>query len=268
MLNRFKYYIKIYFLLISKFIKARMAYRADFIISLLGIFIENTLGLLFYSVVFMRISYIGDWSYDDLLFIYGFLVTASSFFYIFFGNMFNLKSYVVTGEFTKFYYRPINMFFSFVAESIDIKPIFQFLIGIYLLLISSNALDIAWDLQAVLLLSFLIISSGIIIISIMTICASLGFWVRDPSIIMDFMLKIKDYSKYPLTIYGKFMRIFLTFIIPLGFMSFYPSLLFLRSTVLQYIWVIPLQLIVTVIFFLLAVMIFHKGTKFYDGVGS
>ncbi|SHO51311.1 ABC-2 type transport system permease protein [Anaerocolumna xylanovorans DSM 12503] len=263
-----KYYTKIYLMLISKYVKARMAYRADFLISLIGIFIENTIGLLFYSVVFMRVTYIGGWGYNELLFIYGFLVTASSVFHVFFGNMFNLKTYIVNGDFTKFYFRPMNILFSFVSEYIDIKSIFQVIIGIYLMVISSNTLNIIWDFQMVLLLILLIISSGIIIISTMTICASLGFWVRDPSVIMDFMLKVKDYSKYPMTIYNKILQLFFSIIIPLGFMSYYPSLLFLKNSVVRYMWIVPFQLIVSAVYFFIAVFVFQKGTRFYEGAGS
>jgi ABC-2 type transport system permease protein len=101
----------------------------------------------------------------------------------------------------------------------------------------------------------------------MTICASFGFWVRDPSVIMDFMLKIKDYSKYPLSIYNPILRIVFTFVIPLGFMSYYPSLRFVKGMFfLNFKWVM-LQLIITVILFLGVTRIFIQGSKFYDGVG-
>jgi len=88
------------------------------------------------------------------------------------------------------------------------------------LITSACELNLKWTGSGVMLLCILLISSAIIITSVMTICASFGFWVRDPSVIMDFMLKIKDYSKYPLSIYNPILRIVFTFVIPLGFMSY------------------------------------------------
>lgn len=266
-MNRLKYYIKIYFFLISKYVKARMGYRADFIISIFGIFFENILGLAFYSVIFFQVKYIGEWSYNELVFMYGFMVISSSFFHVFFGNMFNLKSYLINGDFTKFYFRPVNILFSYVSESIDIKSIFQFIIGLFLLVTSSNSLHIVWNWSGILLLCLLILSSAIIITSVMTICASLGFWVRDPSLVMDFMLKIKDYSKYPLTIYNTPLRVLFTFVIPLGFMSYYPSLRFVKGIVSSRLELVVLQMIITVIMFWGSTKIFERGSKFYDGVG-
>ncbi len=266
-MKRLRYYVKIYMILASRYVKARMEYKTDFLISMFGIFFENILSLAFYSVIFFQVKQIGEWNYYELVFMYGFMVMASSFFHVFFGNMFNLKAYLINGDFTKFYFRPLNILFSYVSETIDIKSIFQFVIGAFLLITSSCELNLKWTWSGVMLLCILLISSAIIITSIMTICASFGFWVRDPSVIMDFMLKIKDYSKYPLSIYNPILRIVFTFVIPLGFMSYYPSLRFVKGMFCWDVKWVMLQLIITVILFLGAIRIFIQGSKFYDGVG-
>ncbi|WP_430122145.1 ABC transporter permease [Paenibacillus solani] len=245
-----------------------MEYRADFFISIVGILIENTIAVLFYSIIFTKVPSINGWTYHQLLFMYGFLVTCSSIFHIFCGNLFQIKGYLRSGSFIKFYFRPANILFSYISETIDIKSIFQFMIGVVLLAQSSIGLGMNWALSDLILLILLILTTAALIISLMTTVASLGFWVRDPSALMDFMMNVRSYSRYPLSIYNRTFQLIFSTVVPVGFMAYYPSLIFLTARASDNLWIIPTQLVMTALFGSIAVFVFHKGTKRYAGTGS
>ncbi len=46
--------------------------------------------------------------------------------------------------------------------------------------------------------------------------------------ILDIVTRFKDYAKYPVTIFSPVFRFIFTFLIPIAFIAYYPSLVILR----------------------------------------
>ncbi len=69
-------YLRIYLLIEAQYIKARMQYRADFIISAFGMALSNIAGVFVFWVLFTTIPALAGWSFHQLLFIYGFYLLA------------------------------------------------------------------------------------------------------------------------------------------------------------------------------------------------
>ena len=83
---------------------------------------------------------------------------------------------------------------------------------------------------------------------------------------MVMAFKFTDYAKYPASIYNKVFRIVFTFIIPIAFIAYYPSLIFLRPDnvpILTY-----LSPVIGIIFFYISYKIWMKGARSYSGTGS
>ena len=77
---------------------------------------------------------------------------------------------------------------------------------------------------------------------------------------------MKDYAKYPVTIFNKFFRFLFTFILPVSFMAYYPSLAILRPEKVPVLtWLSP---VLGVIFFWASYKLWMKGAAKYDGSGS
>ena len=72
MVQTFRHYLRIYLLIEAQYIKARMQYRADFVISAIGMALSNITGIFVFWVLFTTIPALAGWSFNQLLFIYGF----------------------------------------------------------------------------------------------------------------------------------------------------------------------------------------------------
>ena len=84
--------------------------------------------------------------------------------------------------------------------------------------------------------------------------------------ILDLATRFKDYAKYPITIFGSFFRFIFTFILPIAFIAYYPSLVILRPDEIPLLsWLSPL---LGVLFFWLSYKIWMRGAMKYDGTGS
>ena len=77
---------------------------------------------------------------------------------------------------------------------------------------------------------------------------------------------MKDFAKYPITIFNSVFRFIFTFILPIAFIAYYPSLVILRPDEIPVLtWLSP---VIGIIFFLLSVKFWMYGARKYNGTGS
>ena len=77
---------------------------------------------------------------------------------------------------------------------------------------------------------------------------------------------LSDLTKYPLSIYPPVVRGFFTYLVPFGIVAAVPSELIFTSTLFNQTTITILG--VTIIFTLLASIIWKKGVKIYESAGN
>jgi ABC-2 type transport system permease protein len=261
-----RYYTRLYFMIVSQYIKARMQYRADFIISSVGMVFVSIATIFAFRILFDSIPNLVGWSFDEIVFIYGFYMLAVSPLQLFFDHIWQLRYYVQDGSFIKYYFRPINMMFYYMSEMVDLKGIVQVFLGAAALIYASIRLGLEWTPLRLLLLLVMLFSSSLVAISIMSVAAYTCFWTTNSYPVMALALKIRDFAQYPMTVFDGIFRLLFTYLIPIGFVAFYPAQLFLRpGDVSLLVYVSPLM---GVGFFALAYAVWQKGVNSYSGTGS
>jgi len=65
-------YLRLYFIIEAQYIKARMQYRADFIISSVGMFFSSLATLGIFWVILESVPDLAGWSLMEMTFIYAF----------------------------------------------------------------------------------------------------------------------------------------------------------------------------------------------------
>lgn len=260
------YYIRIYFLLVAQYTKTLMHFRANFFISTLGLVVSNITGILAFSIIFKSVTAIKGWNYYELVFIYAFSLLTIAPGEILFSNLWNLGGDLRHGTFIKYYLRPLNIMFYYMSENFEFKTLGQIIVGSAALFYSAAQLNITLSFFKILLLLFSLFSSSLIITSIMLIAASTGFWVINSYCVIDFACKLRDFSRYPISIYNKIFRFVFSFIIPIGFAAFYPSQLFLRPSKINLI--IYFSPVAGIFMFTIAYIAWMKGVNSYTGTGS
>ncbi len=111
-----------------------------------------------------------------------------------------------------------------------------------------------------------LITASLIMIAMQNAAAATCFWLTNSFFILDLALKMKDFAKYPITIFNSVFRFIFTFILPIAFIAYYPSLVILRPDEIPVLtWLSP---VIGIIFFLLSVKIWMYGARKYNGTGS
>src|ERR1051325_11184182 len=259
-------YLRLYFIIETQYIKARMQYRADFIISSIGMFFSSLATLGIFWVLFRSIPDIAGWSFMQLVFIYGFYMIAISPMQILFDHIWQIRFHVQQGTFLKYYFRPLDMMFYYMSEMFDIKWLTQLAAGIVILIYASLQLGIHWTLARIGLLLLTLFSASLVQISITVLAGCAAFWVLDAYPVLGLAWKLREFAPYPMNIFDGAFRFAFTFIIPLGFVAFYPSQLFLQpQQVSPLVYFSP---IVGVALFALMYRVWTLGVNSYTGTGS
>jgi ABC-2 type transport system permease protein len=266
MVTTIQRYSRLYFLITSQYIKARMQYRADFIISSIGILFQNAASLLVFWVLFHSIPTLAGWSFSEIIFIYGFYLLAAAPAQVFFDHIWSLRMELVQGTFIKYYFRPMNMMFYFMSDVVDLKGFAQVVIGIGTLIYASVQLGLDWTPSRVVLLVILLSGAALVVASLLMIAAFSAFWVLYSFSILALAFRLREFSQYPTTIFDGIFRFIFTYVVPIGFVAFYPSQLFLRPE--QMSWLVYLSPLVGILFFILAYRVWILGVNSYTGTGS
>ena len=259
-------YARLYFIIEAQYIKARMQYRADFIISSIGMFFTSLATLAVFWVLFKSIPDLAGWTFMEMVFIYAFYMIAISPMQILFDQIWWLRYDVQQGTFLKYYFRPLNMMFYYMSERFDLKGITQLVLGIGLLIYASLQLSLFWSPLKLILLVITLFSAALVLIAIVVLASCATFWVVNSFPVLNLAWKLREFAPYPMSIFDGAFRFTFTFILPIGFVAFYPSQLFLRpQEVSPLIYFSPL---VGIGLFALTYWVWTLGVNHYTGTGS
>ena len=71
-MKKIKRYCRLYRVLVAQFLKTILQSKVDFLMGLLGVFFTQIMGIAFLYLVFEQIPDLQGWTFDELIFIYGF----------------------------------------------------------------------------------------------------------------------------------------------------------------------------------------------------
>lgn len=260
-------YLKLYSKFVSQYLKFMMQSKVNFFIGLAGFLTTQASGIVFLYLVFEQIPTLSGWSYYEVLFIYGFAQLPRGLDHLFTDYIWLLaRDVIVKGEFDRYLLRPLNPLFQVIAERFQPDAFGEIVVGIVITAIATAKLGIDITFLKVILFIVLIIAGAVIYTSIKLFFASLAFWIKNSMPLLGIAYMTSDFSKYPIEIYSKFVRVIITIMIPFAFTAFIPASYFTGKTSLT------LALFGTVamaiVSFTVAYSVWLRGIKSYESAGN
>ena len=266
------FYIKLFFNVFKLNLKAQMEYRINFVMSIFHISILQlgNLGLIW--IVLNRFQTLIEWTFGEIAFLVGLRLLSHGLFTLFLPEIhWGLSNYIVRGEFDRFLLKPVNPLFLLITNSILLNGITDFSSGIVILWIATKSLELNWTFSNLLMLLVVVFSGLLIELSAYLATSSVSFWVTNLQTLNFITFQFHEqYILYPVSIYGKPIQYFLTFIIPFAFINFYPSAYFLNkpSSLLFHPYFAYITPVVALISFGMAYLIWKRGILAYQSTGS
>lgn len=219
---------------------------------------------------------INGWSLGQIAFLYGLSLFSHGFQDLFFIQTRHIDEYVINGEFDRALLRPMDVFIQFLTANINICGVCSLIPAVVLFAYGCQMLNFEWSLVNAVSVFMIIVGGTLISFAIYSITGCIAFWTKKSSFLTALNLTIIDkMTSYPMTIYPAVFRGIFTFIIPVGFITFYPVCgLFQLDTGIHYRLPIPIELpvlsfVVGILCFFIARWFFHFALKHkYESTGS
>lgn len=259
-------YAQLYGYFLVQRLKILMEYRVNFFIGASSTFFLQGSSILAVWVVMRQIPSLNGWSFDEVMLIYGLITLAKSINHMFADNLWTIgRQYIRTGGFDRFLVRPIDPLFHLLADRFCHDGIGNFIVGAILVAHSSAALGLVWTPLTLLYLVVAVLSGGLIFIALNLLTCVSAFWIMDSVPITRVVFDNHLFAQFPLTIYPKAIGIFLTWMIPYGFASFYPASFLLGRDVGPLAFLGP---VIAILLMAVAYRFWLFGLGHYSGTGS
>lgn len=245
-------------------IKQIMQYKTDFLIGALPHLFSQVISIVFFRLILDVIPNIDGWTYHEMLLIYGQSVLVFGLYSLFFGNLRNMKYYLFSGEFDIMRLRPIRTIRHVAIMSFQSNSIEQIVIGMAVISIAFTDLQIQFKLYWVAAFIYFCICGTLLLGGLSIISSAILLFTKGTFTPLTAILSMSNFTKYPLSIFGDTIQILFTWIIPIGFVSFYPSLFFLEDN-----WsFLVLAGIISLSLYLLGNVLFNFALSRYEGVSA
>ncbi len=261
----------IYLRLASSRLRAQFSYRLSFLLQVVGAFILSFLDFVAILVIFLHMPRLAHWTLPQVAFLYGSSYVAFKLGDMTWGNLDKLPTFIRIGSFDQVLTRPLGTLGQTLTSDIDVRHLGGTTQGALVLLYAVDHLRIAWDPMRVVVFILMIVSAFVIYGSIWVASNAITFWMMDAREVANSMTYGGNFmSQYPMNVYAVWMRRLFGYVIPIAFVSYYPSLYLLgKSDATHSPYVLRfLSPLVAIAAVFIARQIWQSAVRHYRSTGS
>jgi ABC-2 type transport system permease protein len=264
--------VRLYVRYVGVSLRAQMQYPGAFILTSIGAFVATVIDFIAVWALFSRFRQIEGWRFGEIALFYGVigvsfaLADALTRGFDVFGEQF-----VKTGDFDRLLVRPRSTVLQLLGYELRATRIGRLAQGILVWALAVHLTTIAWTWQVWATLLFAVAGGAALFSGILVLQATLAFWtVESLEIANTLTYGGVEAAQYPLDIYARWFRNFLTFVVPLGCVSFLPVAVVLgrveRTDVAPAVALLAPAL--GFAFLGLALWVWRLGVRHYTSTGS
>lgn len=225
LVERLGWSARAYCLLAWSWIRVSMAYRTSFVILTAAQFVVTGLDFVAILVMFANVDVLGGFSLAEVAFLYGGAGVCLGVADLMLGNIERLGTRIRLGSLDAMMVRPVSLFTQVCADQFALRRLGRIAQAALVLGWSVTALDLDWTPAKVLMLGYLLVCGTGIFVAFFTMGGALQFWTTDAAEVANaFTYGGNTFAQFPLTIYPAEVVKALTFLVPIGFVNWYPSL--------------------------------------------
>ena len=209
-------------------IRVSMTYRTSFVILTVGQFLITGLDFVAIVIMFTNVDVLGGYSLAEIGFLYGASSLALGIADLVLGNIERLGTSIRMGTFDAMMIRPVPVFAQMCADDFALRRLGRITQAAVVFGWAIAHTDIAWTPARLAMMPAMVAFGTLIFLGIFTLGAAFQFWTNDASEVANaFTYGGNTVTQFPLTIYPFDAIKALTFIVPVGFVNWYPSLFIL-----------------------------------------
>lgn len=261
-MDKIKYYMSLVKQYYKINIKSIAVYEKDFYFGIVAMMIEYLASFVVIFFLYDSITDINGFTLYQLLLLQGINLVGFSLWSCFFVNTISLSYYIRMGELDRFLLRPVSPMFQIMMSGFDEDAWGELVVGLIIFFVAYYNLQL--KLYLLIFIPIIFISSCLIYAGISILFSTISFFAIGQSDFANVVMDVKEFAKYPMSIYNKSLKIIFTTVVPIGFVAYYPSMIFFENK----IFVVFITFFVSIVFYILSNCIWYAGLKRYGSTGS
>jgi ABC-2 type transport system permease protein len=260
------YYLKLIRTFLKINIQMSLAYRTDTIVNILLNLMWLGWELLGLSIIFNNTQTLGGWGFGELVGLLGvFRLINTLMIALIWPNTEKFNQSIRDGSMDYTILQPVNSMFLVTFSRITVWRIWDLVLAFILIV---AGIHLAGDITTPLsILTFLLLtaSGALVIYSLWIVLIALTFWFTKFDNNVTILQALMDAGRYPVTVYPVWLRIIVTFIIPIAVATTVPLQALRGDLTLQRVL---LFLVIGIASFWVASKVWKAGLKQYSGASS
>ena len=240
-------------------------YRVDCTINALAALMHDGASLLLLTVIFINIRQLKGWSFNEMLFIWGFAVITRNLGSVFMDVSTMISTYIRRGTMDRVLTRPQPLLIQLAAENgMNIYSIGRTAIGLAAIIYVLPRL--VFPLWIVIYLPFAIVCASALCFCLQLTVVCLGFYFREAFTLLGLVNWMNQFGQYPVQIFSTPLRVVFSWFLPYAMMGFFPvAFLLCGGAYAFYGLVLP---VMTLVFFGFAALAWKSAIRHYTSTGS
>jgi ABC-2 type transport system permease protein len=199
-------------------------YRANFVIQLLQSAVAIATGLVVLALIFSKTSDLSGWTRPQLLVVMGvFTIMGGLIGFVIEPNMGRLMADIQQGTFDYVLTKPADSQLLVSVREFRLWRLTDVVVGGIVLFwgLGDLATDVGWGESLGFLV--LLVAGGVMIYCFWLLLTTGAFWFVRMEMMQELFTGLYRAGQYPVTIYPGWLRVMLTFLVPIGFAVTVPS---------------------------------------------
>ena len=256
--------------LLSAFLKVNiqmsLAYRADTVVNILLNLMWLGWELLSLGIIFSNTDTIGGWGFGELIALLGvFRLVHTLMIALIWPNTEKFNQSIRDGSMDYTLLQPVNSMFLVTFSRITVWRAWDLVLAVILIVVGINLSGDTITPLSILTFILLTVSGAIVIYSLWIVLIALTFWFTKFDNNVTILQALLDAGRYPVTVYPVWLRILVTFIIPIAVATTIP-LQGLRGDLT--LGRALMFILIGILSFLIASQVWKAGLKRYSGASS
>ncbi len=256
--------------LLSAFFKVNvqmsLAYRADTVVNILLNLMWLGWELLSLNIIFNNTDTLGGWGLGELIALLGvFRLVNTMMIALIWPNTEKFNQSIRDGSMDYTILQPVNSMFLITFSRITVWRIWDLVLAVVLILLGVNMAEEVTSAAQILTFILLSLSGMIVIYSLWIVLIALTFWFVKFDNNVTILQALMDSGRYPATVYPAWLRIIVTFIIPIALATTIPLQALRGELNVTQVFIF---IGVSVASFVIASRVWKAGLKQYSGASS
>jgi ABC-2 type transport system permease protein len=251
--------------------RSMWSYRASFLVELVSNIGATSLDVTTVVVLFGVTKQVGGFTLNQAVLIVSLSATGFVLADFTVGNIDRLKTYVRTGLMDAVLVRPLGALTQLVLMDLPVRKALRVVVAFGVLGVAVRINHIAWTPGRLALIVLTPLAGGVFFGAIFVLSASLAFWwVESGEIGAAFTYGGRDFTSYPVPVYGGWFRAVFAYGLGFAFVAYQPALTLLGRTDPDGLppWAGYLSPLVALVAAAVAGLVWRIGIRHYRSTGS